>query len=132
MGITIEEEQINQQLSKVEINQELNRKQQWRLEELEQDCQRLSMQHDVFLSTILQTAEDEEMKHYFLSEEDEIKALHRQNFLEIENDREELRLEEKQLSLAEDELLWERKRIAMSKEDDKENLYKEGEKIDGA
>jgi hypothetical protein len=74
MGITIEEEQINQQLSKVKINQEVNRKQQWRLEELEQDYQRLSMQHEAFLSTILQTAENEEMRYYFLSEEDEVKA----------------------------------------------------------
>jgi len=55
MGITIEEEQINQQLSKIELDQELNRKQQWRLEELEQDCRRLSMQHESFLSSILQT-----------------------------------------------------------------------------
>lgn len=120
MGITTEEEQINQQLSKVATSQEINRKKQWQLEELEQDCQRLSMQHDAFLSTVLQSAEDEELKHYFLSEEDEIKALHRQNFNEIERDQEELKQEEKQLSLAEEELLWERKRIVMSKEDEKE------------
>lgn len=120
MGITAEEEQINQQLSRVGINQEMNRKQQWRLEELEQDCQRLSIQHTAFLSTILQTTEDEEIRHYFLSEEDEVKALHRQNFLKIERDQEELKQEEKRLSLAEDELLWEKKRIAMSKEDEKE------------
>ncbi|MGL4694517.1 DUF3958 family protein [Enterococcus larvae] len=115
MGITAEEEQINQQLSKVEINQELNRKQQWRLEELEQDCQSLSMQHEDFLSIILQTTEDEELQHYFLSEEDEVKTLHKQNFIEIENNREELKQEEKRLSTAEDELLWERKRIIVSK-----------------
>ena len=112
MGITIEEEQINQQLSKVELNEELNQKQQWRLEELEQDCQRLSMQHESFLSSILQTVEDE------------VKELHRQNFFELERDQDELKQEEKQLSLSEDELLWERKRIVMSKEDE--------EKKDGA
>ncbi|WP_321385087.1 DUF3958 family protein [uncultured Enterococcus sp.] len=120
MGITIEEEQINQQLSKVEINQELNRKQQWRLEELEQDYQRLSMQHESFLSGILQTTEDERMKHYFLSEEDEVRELHRQNFFELEREQDELKQEEKQLSVTQDELLWERKRIAISKEDEKE------------
>ena len=81
---------------------------------------RLSMQHESFLSTILYTTEDEEIQHYFLSEEDEVKALHKQIFYEIKNDREELKQSEKRLSIDEDELLWERKRIVMNRENGKE------------
>ncbi|MBL1225706.1 DUF3958 family protein [Enterococcus sp. BWR-S5] len=114
------EEQINRKRSEVADNQAVNRKKQWRLEELEQDCQPLSLQHEAFLANVLQSMKNEEIKHYFSAVEDEVREIHRHNFYELERNIEELRQEEKQLIGYEEELLWERKERVMNKEDEKE------------
>ncbi|MBP1045759.1 DUF3958 family protein [Enterococcus sp. BWM-S5] len=103
------EEHINKKLSQLTADQEMNRKQRWRLEELERDCQRLSMQHEAFLSEIIQTTQDKKSIHYFSEMEEEIVHLHKRNFSDLEDKKESLQAEAKELIHSENALLQERK-----------------------
>jgi len=118
------EGQINRQLSQVSEDQEVNRKQRWQLEELEEDCQCLSSQHQEYLSDVLQFNEEEDIRQYFSLEEDEVTAAHKKNFFELEEQKDALYKESKQLLVAEEELLQARKDQVF------ENT-KEKEKVDG-
>ncbi|MHC5217096.1 hypothetical protein ACYSNR_10535 [Enterococcus sp. LJL128] len=122
--MTMNEGQINRQLSQVSEDQEVNRKQRWQLEELEEDCQRLSSQHQEYLADVLQFNEEEEIRQYFSLEEDEVTAAHKKNFFELEEQKDALYKESKQLLVAEEELLQARKDQVF------ENT-KEKEKVDG-
>lgn len=104
-----EEEKINEKLLQVSIDQEMNRKARWQLEELERDFHRLSIQHESFLSDILQSTQDEKVFHYFSSMEEEVEHLHKRNFSDLEDKKEQLQAAAKELIYSENALLEERR-----------------------
>ncbi|MBL1224598.1 DUF3958 family protein [Enterococcus sp. BWR-S5] len=104
------EEQLNQKLTQVSIDQELNRKERWQLEELERDYQRLSMQHEEFLTDIIQSTQDKKTSHYFSSMEEEIEYLHKHNLSDLEDKKEYLQRKAKEFIHSEQTLIEERKK----------------------
>ncbi|MBL1227637.1 DUF3958 family protein [Enterococcus sp. BWR-S5] len=111
-----EEQHIQQQLAKLSENQEKNRKDNWQLEERENDYRRLVKKQEAFIHDVLSTSIGEQ-HNYFTDMEEELSVLHRENLRSLDEKVETLYKEKQALEAKEERLLQKRRTLLMGEEE---------------